>query len=200
MTETPNESVLFAAGANPEPTGLVTTPVTPPVPPGMTVPKVLELIDALARELYDETATAKLFSLSQSELDVLKKNGWFAKAVDTARTQWQKADNVHQRLAIEAALVLEKNLPILSQRLGNKNENLAAIAQLAKLFAEISGNIGLAAANKQPERQERFKIVFNLGADVQEFAASRSMVTIQSDTETSGVPAPLQIDGKGPGN
>ena len=206
MDEKPNDVMQFEAEANRIDTGLV--PVTAPVtlPDGWGVDKALALIDALARDLYDEAHVLKQYTLTPAQFNLLKKNEWFAKAVEVARAAWSKADNVNTRLAIETALALEKNLPALAARLGKSTEPLQSVVALAKLFAEIAGNVGTARAPEQG--REKFKIVFNLGADVQQFDKSRPLVQINSEgagnsmslqqlLETPGVPAPIQGDGQG---
>jgi hypothetical protein len=185
MTDTPNETALFEASANPVETGLapVTGPVTsvaPALPEGWDVPKFLELIDALARNLYDASYTVKHFNLTEDQFAALSANEWFKKAVEVARVQWSKAENVHQRLAIQTALVIEKNLPAMSKRMGSPTEPLTGVVALAKLFAEIAGSVGNPEARSEAPR-EKFKIIFNLGADMQSFEKDRPLVQIASE-------------------
>ena len=208
MTDSTDDTMKFEAGDTPMTLGLpVTAPVTPPpvvLPPGWDMPKVLNLIDALARNLYDEAYVIQQYGLTKAEYDLFQQNQWFKSTLERQQGDWNKAENVNQRLAIQSALIVEKNMPALSQRLGSKTEPLAAVVALVKVMTEMAGVTGNLANKQQEAPRERFKIIFNLGADVQAFDKEKPLVQIQgSDNalqslfETPGVPAPVQTDPKG---
>jgi hypothetical protein len=190
---------------------VVTAPVTAPPAklepvPDLDVAKSLDLVHAIAHNLYDVSYILKTHGLTQGQYDWLMANEWFKNAVETEQKNWNAATNVNTRLAIQSALALENALPALVRRIKAPTEPLQSVVALAKVFAEIAGAVGTGKAAEQSP-QAKFKIVFNLGADQQAFDAhpmvqidtggGGSAPTVQSLLETPGVPAPLQTDRKG---
>jgi len=156
------------------------------MPAGWTMQKTAAFIRDLAQNLYGEDTILKTHGVSQAQYDSVKDTEFFQSALRTMIVEWHSIGNTQKRLAIEAAITLEDAMPALAARLNNQKELITGVVELAKLFAKMSG-IGEATHNNAPT--ERFKIVINLGADVQHFDKT---LTVQQITEGQRTEPPVQ--------
>jgi len=135
------------------------------------------------RDLDDILATYKI---STATYEKLKTKDWFQKAVDTAKIEWNSADNALFRTQIEAIYTLEKAMPFGYARAVDPKEPLNHVVDFLKLCADIGG------VKKQPgqgQTSERFQITINLGADTKlEFEGSRS--PISANPALAALPVP----------
>lgn len=180
-------------------------PATQQMPDGWTLSKVAALVRDIAQAMYDEPYILKKHGLTDAQFAFLKGNEFFQRALEAETISWQRADNVRNRLALEAAIAVEDALPTVAARLSKTNEPLSDVVALLKVLSEIAGTIGAKAAAPQASG-DKFKIVINLGADtvqreatplvtVSPMAEPRQGVDpVQSLLEATGMSAPIQIN------
>lgn len=198
-------------------TAAVTPTEAPPaeqLPDGWNLHKVAALVRDLAHNMYDLPVILKKHGLTEGQHALLAKNEFFQRALEQATIDWNRADNIQRRLALEAAIALEDALPNVAARAHKPNEDLADIVQLVKVLAEIAGTIGNKAAAQPVGPSEKFKIIINLGADnvirreatvepkeIRSDAEGPSSIrSVQSLLEAAGVPAPVQPYAQGSRN
>lgn len=166
---------------------VVPTQVPAALPSGWTLHKVAALVRDVAQEMYDEPFILTKHGLTSAQYDFLKLNPFFQRALEAETISWARADNVRNRLALEAAIAVEDALPVIAARLTKTNEPLADVVALLKVLSEMAGTIGAKAAQVQPGSGERFKIVINMGADTLERDA-HPLIQVSTD------PAPASPD------
>lgn len=167
-------------------------PAAADLPGGWTIHRVFELVNELAQNLYEEPYYLKKYGLTQGQYDALKANEYFKKAFDRAVEDWNRPNNVNQRLALESAVGIESVLPTLIARAGKADEPLPGVVQLLKVLSEIAGTTGNANSRTPDAAGEKFKIVINLGADTFSAEKTANPVTVQSLSEGPSPDAALQ--------
>lgn len=159
---------------------LVTAAVTPvPLPEYFDTPAMVQLARDLAIGMYDEAIILKRAGLTPGMYETLKQNPYFQKFVEQMAIDWNQPKNAQQRLALQAAVGLEKVLPTVIGRAEIKNEPLQAVAQLVKVLGDLAG------ANNQNKQaaapSEKFTITINLGADTETYEKTKPVVEVAND-------------------
>lgn len=139
----------------------VTAPVTTQLPDDWDVHATAELVHDLAVNMHDEATILRHHNLTPEQFNALKNNEFFKKCLDAAIMDWNSPNSVQKRLALKAALALEKGMQSMGARLSNGKEPLTSVAQLAKLFADMSGVVG--REPQQNAQGEKFRIEIHLG-------------------------------------
>jgi hypothetical protein len=197
-------------GLAPEPakTTAAPVPVTAPVtfPRDFGIPQMSALAAELSRELYSVDDTLRAHHITRAQYDVLLKNEQFQKMLEQASKEWNAPTNVKERVALQAALLVERTLPTVGARLENQREDLPAVVEGLKLAAKLGG-IGEGAQQAGP--QERFVINIDLGGDKLTFDTTRPvqvpaqegprlLEAMEPSVKDRGTVA-LQEDAEGPG-
>lgn len=140
-------------------------PITNPVTLNhkMTTQELAALARELAMAIRDEADILNEYQITAVDYDVIKTNPQFIKIFEGFVTEWNSAINTPERVRIEAAAALEQAMPKLFARMGNKNEALNHVVEVAKFFARAAG-IG-EVKNAATQQGEKFMISINLGAD-----------------------------------
>lgn len=157
-------------------TGLtVTEPVTPSLPlptarpqmpAGLPVKFSTENAYALARKVAMELGPIQIIlaeaGISKEMYEWLLAEPFYAEALKRAMEEWHDIKSTPQRLVLKTAAVLEDSLLVVGARLSNKTEPLASVAQMTKVYADITG-LNKQATSNAP--QERVSISIDFGAD-----------------------------------
>jgi hypothetical protein len=170
---------------------VVTAAVTPPVtlPPSVDTTLLARLAQAIAMDIHDVDKILVGFSLTEEQFSRIQKVPFYQHALEVATLEWNSPLNVHQRMRISAAAILENKMPDIGKRMSNPLEPLSSVATTAKLFADIAGLGPQGGREAQPG--EKFSIHINLGAD--------KNLHYEKDVTPTG-PSTLSIDHEGPGN
>lgn len=124
--------------------------------------KLAKLAREVAMDVKDLPVILGHYNLTVADFERLKENEFFKRALEAVTIEWNSALSTHDRIKIEAAAILEDNMPALSARMVKNEEPLNAAVEAGKLFAKIAG-IGDGAKEAHPG--EKFTININLGAD-----------------------------------
>ena len=163
----------------------VNLPAPNPMPAGWTIQRVAALVRDCATNMYELPFILKNHGLTQDQYDRLAATEAFQNTLTTMTAEWNAIGNTQKRLALEAAIGLEDALPEVIRRLNSRPaEPLPAVVELAKLLAKMAG-IGESTQANAPT--EKFKIVFNLGADVTTFEKTKTIEIQHESTQDSPV-------------
>lgn len=169
------EAVMLA------PTVTAVTVKTPsaPIPDGWDLFKVAALVTDMAQNMYDRPYILGKHKLTEEQMKFLETNEFYQRALEAEVLIWQGANSVQKRLALEAAIAIEANMPVLAARLGKSTEPLGEVVTLVKVLAEIAGLVGAKAQQNQPGTGQQFKIIFNINGVVDERTATPNFIAIQ---------------------
>lgn len=154
------------------------------LPEGWTIHKVTALVRDLAVNMYDLPVILKKHGLTQAQHDLLSKNEFFQRALESSTIEWNAPQSAHKRLALASSTGIEDALPTLVARLSRTDEPLSGVVPLLKVLAEMSGAVGQAKA--LPTANEKFKITINLGGDSIKFDKKKPILEIQPFGEGAG--------------
>ena len=116
------------------------------------------------RELPD---IMRMYQVSPEEWEQLQSNPRFIELLRQEIEAWHSATNTQERVKNKTAALLEMWLLEAHERLHDKNENLPAKVELAKLLARLA-NMGMERANINGDgASEKFSVTINIGQDKQ---------------------------------
>jgi hypothetical protein len=162
------------------------------MPDGWNIQRVAKLVRDLSTNMYDLDYVLKTHALSKEQYTRLAATEAFQSALTTMTIEWNGIGNTQKRLALESAIYLEDSLPTVAARLNKATEPLEAVVALAKLLGTFAG---LGGNGQTSAPSEKFKITFNLGADISAFDKARPVIQIET-----GVGQPLQQIGQTSGD
>lgn len=137
--------------------GTVTAPVIDEV-------TLVKLAREVAMDIHDLDVILKNLNVSDAQWQAIKTNPRFVRYLETAVADWTSAANVHDRVKVKAAAVIEEWLPEAHTRLHDRAETLSAKTELGKLVAKLAG-MGLERAGIGVGDGERISININLGSE-----------------------------------
>lgn len=101
--------------------------------------------------------------VAQSQWETMQNHPGFQRLLQSQIEAWQAAENVHERVKIKAASLVEEFLPELNTRIHDSRESLTAKIEAVKLARDLAGmgrnSVDAAVAG------EKFSVTINLGAD-----------------------------------
>jgi hypothetical protein len=172
----------------------ITVAVTPAIsslPDFLAIPQLSKLAVDLARGLYSPERILLEYEITQEQLDALNANDFFKQMLLIASQEWHSLKSTNQRLALEAAVAVERMIPVISARVQNPNEPLPGAVQG---FTAISKVAGLGEAKEKTAAPgEKFTIQINLGDTSETFTKSRQTIEIQPQPERDGEAPALQL-------
>lgn len=171
----------------------VTPANLPIVAPDFTPATMGKLANEIATDLREVADVLKDYNLSQEQYEKLLANATFKQMLDAATRQWKSANGVNERLRLEAAASLERILPTLTARLGDKNEPLPAVVEGSKFLAKTAG-LDTSIVPNGPGA-EKFSIQINIGDRKLEYENKVRPITI----EQSGAGPSVPLIPQGPG-
>jgi hypothetical protein len=119
---------------------------------------------AIAREIainhksVDEIL--KEYEVSPEEWEQMQEDPDFVRILQSEIVAWQSAQNTAERTRLKAAAMIEEWLVEANARLHDKNENLPAKVELAKLIERIAG---ISAKNSGEDAGGGFRVTINIG-------------------------------------
>jgi hypothetical protein len=116
----------------------------------------------VARNIQELPTILTRWGLTPAQYDVIQKNPFYTRVLQTYIIEWNAAGNVEQRLKLEAGAILEDASPAIAARMNMPSEDLGKVVEAAKMFAKMAG-IGEEKAAGNPG--EKFTITINLGED-----------------------------------
>jgi hypothetical protein len=178
MIETPIVTGLSGLNVNrtedraPEPGDLE---VAAALPNDFTISDIGALVRDIAVDMQGLPEILKKHKLTSEQYQVLRRNTHFQNTLTAAVTEWNRPGSTLDRLALMAAMALEKAMPTIAARMSVKTEPLADVIAAAKLFASLAG---IDAKNAPKQASEKFTISINLGADKQVYEKSRPLIEV----------------------
>lgn len=116
----------------------------------------------IARNINELEVVLRRWDITPEHYEKIKVNAFFSRALQQYTIEWNSAENVKQRLKLEAGAILEDAYPVLAARMHKTGEDLGKIAELAKMFSKTAG----LDEDKAPGAPgEKFSITINLGED-----------------------------------
>ena len=131
--------------------------------PKLNDEQLTKLANELASGTFAPHVVLKTFNLTIDQFEkYVAPNAFFKRAHDAAVLDWNSANSAVKRIKIKSAMSLERGLETLHDRMTNRQENLPAVVETAKLLAKLAG----AGEEKAIEgsNRERFTISINIGA------------------------------------
>lgn len=158
----------------------------------------LALLTIVARELATEAFTLEQIfrrhNLDQTYYDEqIAPNLYFQRVLADYIKEWQAMGSTHKRLAFAAAAALEEKLPVLADRMGSRQSELADAVAAAKLFRELAG-IAAPLASAGANAGTPFTISINFGdrkVALEATPVAPSLEPVRSDTEGQSEPVSL---------
>lgn len=182
-------------------TAVQVAPPMVPIPDGWDLFKVAALVTDMAQNMYDRSYILAKHSLTEEQMKFLEANEFYQRALEAEVLIWQGANSVQKRLALEAAIAIEANMPVLAARLGKTTEPLGEVVTLVKVLAEIAGLVGAKAQQNQAGSGQQFKIIFNINGEVTERTATPSFAPVQpfpeGTSQRQALSALVQAPGSG---
>jgi hypothetical protein len=139
----------------------------PPAQPALDMDEVT--LAKLAREMAMCVRKAEAifadYGIDETQYyELATRNEFFKRAKEQFTLEWNSSCSAADRVRAISAAYLEQSLPALAKRLQG-NEPLAAVADMAKLFAR---NAGIGDLKGDAKSNERFVITINMGDDATE--------------------------------
>ena len=173
-----------------------TRDAAPPAQPALDMDEVT--LAKLAREMAmcvrKATAIFEDYGIDETQYyELATRNEFFKRAKEQFTLEWNSSSSTADRVRAISAAYLEQSLPALAKRLQG-NEPLAAVADMAKLFAR---NAGIGNDLKgDAKSNERFVITINMGDDASE--TYNKSIEIKPDDVNLGTQAAVPVK-RGPG-
>lgn len=134
------------------------------LPKDLDTHKLATLAREIAMDIKEVSTVLKTYGLTESQYEFVKENPFFKRMLENEIITWNSSLSTHDRIRIEAAAILEDNLPTLGARMVKAGEGLPGVVEAGKLFAKIAGLETPDKAAAAPG--EKFRITINLGSDV----------------------------------
>lgn len=120
----------------------------------------------LARELTINAKPAsevlRDYGLTIGEFHEIEQNEFFRRTFEQMLIDWNSVTSTADRIRLFSATAIEQALPVLADRMKNREEPLEATVSVGKFLAR---NAGIGEPEREQTNQERFVITINLGAD-----------------------------------
>lgn len=192
MAETLIDTGLIVEPANQPAKTDVTAAVTPAVPavaekpPEWDIPDLTALARDVAIQMVDLPVILEKHEITPEQYAKLQENTFFKQLVTQAAIEWNSPASTNQRLALQAAALLEDHMPDMASRIKNTQEPLPGVVQAAALLTKIAG-IG-EAAKGPAEPGEKFTITINMGDTKQviEATAAKTVEAVEVRTLPEG--------------
>jgi len=127
------------------------------------------LMTLIAREMATELRPfdkiLEKYLITQDFFDAeIAPNPFFQRVLADYTKEWHSLGSTQKRVAFCALVALEEKLPVLADRMGSRQSELADAIAAAKLFKDLAG-IAPPAPSQHAGNNERFTISINLGGN-----------------------------------
>lgn len=124
--------------------------------------KLAKLARELALNIREPSKVLRDYGLTNGEFHEIEQNEFFRRTFEAMVIEWNSVHSTADRVRLYSAAAIEEALPVLGDRMRNREEPLAACVDVGKFLAR---NAGLGDPDVEKKESERFTITINLGAD-----------------------------------
>lgn len=120
----------------------------------------------LARELVinvkEPSQVLRSYGLSNADFAILEQNPFFRRAWLQFIVEWNSVNSTPDRIRLYSAIGIEEGLPVLTDRMKNREEPLTSAVAVGQFLSKMAG---IGDPEAQQNSSEKFVITINLGAD-----------------------------------
>jgi hypothetical protein len=124
--------------------------------------RLASLAQQVAVNLRPLSAIIADYGISEEDYKQILTWPFYKTALEAAILDWNSPMSAEKRMRLEAAMIVENNMPHVAARMTDSNETLTAVVEAGKWFIKIAG---IGEPNKNPTAGEKFSITINLGED-----------------------------------
>lgn len=135
--------------------------VEPPIKEGV----LLSLVSEIAKDIQPLKTILETHHIDARTWETIRNMPAFQRLLEAELLSWNSAMNVHERVKIKSATLMEIWLETAHEELHNKSQPLNSRTELAKLIQNLAGLGGKAV--DATTAGEKFSVIINLGADQQ---------------------------------
>ena len=126
---------------------------------------VVRLAREIAMDIQPLNKILEQYAISNETWSELQRNSRFRMILACEAEAWSTAMNVHERVKVKSAAMLEEFLPELYARMNDREQAFPAVIEAGKMLAKMAG-IGNERGDATAAIGERFVINISMGPQV----------------------------------
>ncbi len=126
---------------------------------------LISLASEIAKDITPLQTILDAHNIDANQWDSVRNMPAFQRLLEAELLNWNSSLNVHERVKIKAATLMEIWLETATKEMHDRTQPLNSRTELAKLVRDLAGMGGKAV--DASSTGEKFSVVINLGADQQ---------------------------------